>query len=102
MATFKYMKMQAEYNLEQTKKGANGNIQWPQMAALAGMQAGMQNGQFGGANFMAPPGAMGMAGAGFQMPNMGGMPGLSPAMMNPAMFAPQSPQGAGQFNGMAG
>lgn len=46
---------------------------------------------------------MGMPGAGFQMPNLGGMSGLSPHMMNPAMFAaPQSPQSAAQFNGMAG
>lgn len=37
MVTFKYMKMQAEYNFEQTKKGgaaAAQNMQWQQLAAM--------------------------------------------------------------------
>ena len=101
MVAFKFMKMQADYNFEQTKKGgANAqNLQWQQLAAIAGMQANMQNGnQFGG--MMGAP--LGMPGAGFQMPNLGGLGGLNPQMMNPAMFgAPISPQ-PGQFNGMAG
>ena len=79
MVAFKFMKMQADYNFEQTKKGgANAqNLQWQQLAAMAGLQANMQNGanQFGAGMMGAP---MGMAGAGFPMPNLSGMPGLAP------------------------
>ena len=43
---------------------------------MAGLQANMQNGNQFGAGMMGAP--MGMPGAGFQMPNLGGMPGISP------------------------